>query len=78
MYVSIQGSVLTQTGKIGGRKLGTKTPRQPEGAREREKDWHELFLMEILESGVRKAGARKMKNHYFPVRTLLRCLSRKT
>ena len=78
MYVSIQGSVLTQTGKIGGRKLGTKTPRQPEGVREREKDWHELFLMEILESGVQKAGARKMKNHYFPVRTLLRRSSWKT
>ena len=35
MYVSIQGFALTRTGKIGGQKLGTKMPRQPEGVRER-------------------------------------------
>ena len=52
-------------GKTNGRKLGTTIPRQPEGVRERGKEWHELFLLAILVSGVQKAGARKLKIHDF-------------
>ena len=52
-------------GKNSGRKLGTAVPRQPEGVRKRGKEWHEWFLRAISVSGVQKAGARKLKIHYF-------------
>ena len=58
-------------GKNSGRDMWTAMPRQPEGVRERGKEWHELFLRAILASREPKAGATKMKIHDFRARTLL-------
>ena len=52
-------------GKTSGRDMWTKTPRQPEGVKKCQKEWHELFLRAILESREPKAGARKVKIHDF-------------
>ena len=54
-----------QHAKTTGRKLGTATPRRPEGVRQRGKEWHELLLRAISEFREPKAGAEKVKIHDF-------------